>query len=267
MEASFSLDVDDIGWRPSKTTRETLRERVIVRQFARPIIGILAGSDPELDTTNTENDSEMKKEADERKLHRMAKVHKFLKMLQGSQNLRANQEESHAHDKQMTAVGYIPDPEEVVKASWSHFQHDGAAAFTLSERSPLPPPMFAKDVPGGQTQVLNIRRIQGINRHPVEGDEDSAPESISDTEGWLQWNGDLDNPNDSEDDCASDVDSDIEQDDSIEDLGCAEEWDVSAMPNVPGSIRPAQKSKSPAEMLFMTVNVIGTRRNKGVNTK
>jgi hypothetical protein len=29
---------------------------------------------------NTDNDSEMKKEADERKLHRMAKVHDFLEM-------------------------------------------------------------------------------------------------------------------------------------------------------------------------------------------
>jgi hypothetical protein len=29
---------------------------------------------------NTENDSEMKNEAEERKLHRMAKVHDFLEM-------------------------------------------------------------------------------------------------------------------------------------------------------------------------------------------
>jgi len=40
----------------------------------------LAGTDLELDTTNTENDLEMKKEAEERKLHRMAKVHDFLEM-------------------------------------------------------------------------------------------------------------------------------------------------------------------------------------------
>jgi hypothetical protein len=40
----------------------------------------LAGTDPELDTTNTENDSEMKKEAEERTLHRMAKIHDFLEM-------------------------------------------------------------------------------------------------------------------------------------------------------------------------------------------
>jgi len=43
-------------------------------------MGILVGTDPELDTMNTENDSEMKKEAEERKLHRMAKVHEFSEM-------------------------------------------------------------------------------------------------------------------------------------------------------------------------------------------
>jgi hypothetical protein len=102
-----------------------------------------------MDTTNTENDSEMKKEAEERKLHRMAKVHNFLEMWQGSQNLRATQKESRAQNKQITAVGYISDPEELVKSSWSLFQHDGAAVFKLSERSPWPPAVPAKDLPGG----------------------------------------------------------------------------------------------------------------------
>jgi len=90
----------------------------------------------------------------------------------------------------MTAVGYISDTEDIVKASWSSSQHDGAAAFKLPERSPLPPPLSAKDLPGERTQVLNVRRIRRINRHPVESDEDSASESISDTEDWLNWNGD-----------------------------------------------------------------------------
>jgi len=171
---------------------------------------MLAGADPELDTTNTENDSEMKKEVEERKLHRMAKVHDFLEMWKGSQNLCATREESRAQNKQMTAMGCILDMEEIVKASWSLFQHEGEAAFKLSERSPLPPPLSAKDLPGGWTQVLNVHQIQGINRHPVESDEDSAPESISDTDDWLNWNGDLDNPNDSEDDCAADAESDIQ---------------------------------------------------------
>jgi len=89
VEASFSLGQDVIGWRQSKTTGETLRETVVVRQFAGANNWILAGTDPELNTMNTENDSEMKNEAEERKLHRIAKVHNFLEMWQGSENLCA----------------------------------------------------------------------------------------------------------------------------------------------------------------------------------
>jgi len=71
----------------------------------------------------------MKKEAEERKSHSMAKVHNFLEMWQGSQNLGATQQESCAQNKQMTTVRYISDTEEIVKALWSLIQHDGAAAF------------------------------------------------------------------------------------------------------------------------------------------
>jgi hypothetical protein len=71
----------------SQTTGKTLRENSIVRQFTQAIKGILAGDDPELDTKHTENNLERKNEAEERKLYRMAKVHNFLEMWQGSQNL------------------------------------------------------------------------------------------------------------------------------------------------------------------------------------
>jgi len=73
------------------------------------------------------------KVAEERKWQRMAKLHNLLEMWQGSQNLRATQKESRAQKKQMTAVGYISDMEEIVKASWSLLHHDGAAVFELSE--------------------------------------------------------------------------------------------------------------------------------------
>jgi len=185
VEASFSIGQDIIGGRQSKTTGETLREKVVVRQFLRANNRILAGADPELDTKNTENDSEMKKEEEERKLPTMAKFHDFLEMWQGSQNLRAPHKESRAQNKQITAVGYISDMEEIVKASWTLFHHDGVAAFKLSEKPPLPPGLSATDLPGGRTQVFNVRQIQRFNRHPVESDEDSAPESISDTDDWL----------------------------------------------------------------------------------
>jgi len=96
VEASYSLGREFVDWRQSKTTGETLRQEVVVRQFAGANNGILASTDPELDTTNTENESEMKKEAEECKLHRMSKVHDFLEMWQGSQNLCAIQKESCA---------------------------------------------------------------------------------------------------------------------------------------------------------------------------
>jgi hypothetical protein len=74
-------------------------------------------------------------------------------MWQGSQNLRATQNESRAQNMQRTAVESISDTEGIVKAAWSLFQQDGAAAFKLSERSPLPPALSAMDLPGGQTLI------------------------------------------------------------------------------------------------------------------
>jgi len=263
VEACFSLGQDVIGWRQSKTTGETVREKVIVRPFTRANNGILAGTDRQFDTPHTENDSEMKKEAEERKLHRMAKVHDFLEMWQGSHNLRATQKESRAQSKRMTAVGYISDTEESINASWSCFQHDGAAAFTLSQRSPLPPALSAKDLTGRRTQILNVHRIRKINHHPVKSDDNSAPERISDTDDWLNWNGDLDNPNDSEDDCAADYESDIGPNNGIEDPECSELQDVSAAPNVPELVWPTRKSKRPAEKVLVTANAVETQRNKG----
>ena len=110
------------------------------------------------------------------------------------------QNESCAQIKQMTAVGHISDMGEIVQASWTNFQHDGAAAFQLSERSPLPPAWFANDLPGEHTPVFNVHWIRTIDRHPAGCDLDSAPDSISDTENWLDWNGALDIPNESEED-------------------------------------------------------------------
>jgi len=188
VEASFSLSQDVIGWRYSKNTGETLREKVVVMQFTRSNNWILAGTDSEIDTMNTENNPEMKKETEERQLHRMAKVHHFLEMWQGSQNLCATQKELHTQNMQMTAVGYISDMEEIVIAFWSLFQHDGAAAFKLSERSPLPLALSAKHLPGGQSEMLKVHRIRRMNRHPVESDEDCASDSILDSHDWLNWN-------------------------------------------------------------------------------
>jgi len=66
VEASYSLGRDVIGWRQWKTTGETLREKVVVRQFTQANNGTWAGTEHELDTMNTLNHSEMNKEAEER---------------------------------------------------------------------------------------------------------------------------------------------------------------------------------------------------------
>jgi len=267
VESRFSLGRDVIGWRQSKTTGDTLHKKVVVRQFARANNRILAREETEPDMTNTETDSEMKKEAEGRIMHRMARVHAFVEMWRGSQNLCGSQKEARAENEQMTAVGYISHTDEIVEASWSLFHHDGAAAFKHTERSPLPPALSAKDLPGGWTQILNVRRIRRINSHPVESDEDSAPGSISNIKDWLNWNGDLDNPNDIKDYCSADVESDIEQGNGVKDLECPEQRNVSAAPNVPRLIRPTWKSKGHGEEMFVMVNAIETRRNKGVKKK
>jgi len=118
VEASSSFGRDLIGWRQSKTTDGTLRKIVVVGLFAQTNIGVLAGYNPVLKPNSTNNHVEMKREVEEKKLHRMAMVHHILEIWQGSQNLRATQKESHAQNQQMTPVGYISDTEEIVKASW-----------------------------------------------------------------------------------------------------------------------------------------------------
>ena len=159
VKASFSLGRDVIGGRQSKSPGEALCKTFIVTQFSRANTEILACTHPELENTNTENDSEIRNHVQESKLHRMAKVYNILEMWQGSQKLRATQKTSRTQNKQMTDVGYILDTEEIIKAFWSLFQHDGMPAFKLSERIPLPPPSCAKDHPGGHTQIVIVRRI------------------------------------------------------------------------------------------------------------
>ena len=219
-----------------------------------------------MDRSQAENDLELQREAEDRKLHRMAKVHNFLEMWQGSQNLHTTQKESHAQNRYMTAIGYISDTEESVKASWSLFEHHGAAAFRSSERSPLPPALTAKELVGGRTQALNARRIPRINPHPVECDDDSATESISDTEKWPDWNSDLDNPTESADDCEADNESDEEQDNCVEDSECPEQRDVCAAADVPRLIGPTGRSKNKTEKGLVTVNATETRRISGTRT-
>ena len=96
----------------------------------------------------------------------------------------------------------------------------------------MAPALSAQDLRGGWTQVLNAHQIGRINRHLAESDEDNSPESNSDTEICLNWDGDLDIPNDSEDDWDTDDESGIEWHNGSEDSETAAQRNVSAAPNV-----------------------------------
>jgi hypothetical protein len=124
--------------------------------------------------------------------------------------------------------------------------------------------LSAKNLPGGQTQTLNVRRNKRINRHPFESDEVSPPEHTLDTDDGPNCNADLDDPNDSDENCAADFQCDMERDNSIKVSKCPEQRNVSAAPTVPGLISPTQMSKRQAEKVLVTVNAIETSRNTGV---
>jgi len=131
----------------------------------------------------------------------------------------------------------------------------------------LPPALAAKDLPGGRTQIINVHRVRRINRHSAESDDNSAPESISDTDDGVNWNGNLDNSNHSEDDCAADDESDIDPNNGIEDRECPEQQDVSAPPNVPGLVWPTRKLMRQAAKVLVTVNAVETQRKKAGKKK
>jgi len=167
----------------------------------------------------------------------------------------------------MTAIGYISGTKEIINASWVSFQHRGAAEFKSSEWSRVQPPLSAKNLPAGLTQVYNVRWNKRIDRHPAKGVEDCTPESISDTDNWLNWNGEEENPTVSKDNEEADSESNIELDNSIKVPESWEQRDGSAAPNVPGLIRPPQWSKKKAEQGFVTFTAMEMRRKKGIKKK
>jgi hypothetical protein len=104
-----------------------------------------------------------------------------------------------------------------------------------------------------------------MDSHPAESDEDCSPESFSDTINWFDWNGDLDNPNDSEDDWEVDNESGIELNNCVRDLETKEKWIVSAAPDVPELIWPPRRSMKQVEKVVLRVGTMETRRrNKGI---
>jgi len=265
--ARFFFERNAISWKQWNPTSKTLHENVIVRQFARADTGTLGGSDLAMDTMETEYNLELNREAKERKLHRMAKVHNKLKIWQSTQILCAIQKESRVQKKQMTAVWCISDIEETIKTLWSTFRHDGVAAFTLPERPPLPPALTAMDFPAGWTQVLVVCWINRIDCYPVKSDDDSAHESISDIKIWLSWNSRLDNPNVVKDFWEADDKTNVVLDNGISNPKCPEHQVISMAPTVPRLIQPKQRAIKMAEKGFKLVSAMETWRNKGHKTK
>jgi len=114
---------------------------------------------------------------------------------------------------------------------------------------------------------LNVHQIRRIDHHPAENVEDGTPQSISDTEYSLDWNGDLDDPNEGEDDCEADYQCYEELGNAIKVSECPEHWVVSAAPNVPRLIPPTWRSIKHAEHGLMTVDAMETRQYKGNKKK
>jgi len=161
---------------------------------------------------------------------------RFWKCCREPLNLCATLKESCIRHKQLAAVGFISDSEEIVKASWLNFQHNGAAAFELLERSSVPAAFSAKHLPGEWTQELHMHQIKRINHYTAISDDDSSPGRISDTASCLNWNGRLDNPHDSADDREAESESDIQLDNSREDSYTREQHKIHATPPFPGLI-------------------------------
>ena len=109
---------------------------------------------------------------------------------------------------------------------------------------------------------MDVLQFNKIDCRLVASDEDSPPESISDTQNWQNWDGDLDNLNDSEDDSKADVESDIELYNGIKDSESPEQQDENAAPHIPGLIQPTRKSKGKAEQVLVMVNALEMRSNK-----
>jgi hypothetical protein len=106
-----------------------------------------------------------------------------------------------------------------------------------------------------------------MNNYPVKHDEDRAPESISDTDDLYNCNGDLDHPDNSKQECTADDESDIQHKNGIQPRECPEHQTVSAVLNDSRLIRPTRKSTRLAEMVWVTVNIVETRRNKAGKKK
>lgn len=195
----------------------------------------------------------------------MAKVYYFLAMSQGSQNSSAIRKDTRAQNKEMTAIWYNSNSEAIDKASWSTIPLDGLAEFKLLERLPLPRAWFPVDFARGWTQVSNVHRPKTIVHHRAESDWHCTPDSICDTNNWLDWTAYVDNPSLSQDDQVENNKSDVELDPGILDLKRPSQQNLCVPLNVPRLIWLTWRFQKKAANGIMIVSALETRRNMGYN--
>jgi hypothetical protein len=109
--------------------------------------------------------------------------------------------------------------------------------------------------------------MKRIYLQPLKSDEDSTPESILYTKYCLNWNGNLNNPTDSKDNCETDGKFDIELANVNKDAESPERGDKSTMPNVAGLIQPLRMSNRIAEKWLVAANAIQIMSNMGIKNK
>jgi len=80
VEVSVTFGQDVIDSSQSKPTEYTLSEKVIVRYSASANNGISGGDNPTLDVTTTEDNLQLKRQAEDITLHKIANMHCVLDM-------------------------------------------------------------------------------------------------------------------------------------------------------------------------------------------
>ena len=266
VEASFCLGRDILGWRQSKTTAESLREKVVVRQYARANNGVLAGDYSKINPVSIENNVDIKTAQEEVKLHKMVKTHDFLEMWDGSQRLRATQKAVRSQNTQMTALGYISDTEECGERISTDLADDGEVAFRSYVECAPPKTLPLSSLINGKTKVLKLHRIRRVDRLSTQTDDESAPEDATEAEEWLNWNGDVEEA--VEDQTTNDLADEESEDDLIMCVRTKEPQVrsvIDAAPNVLGVVRPTRKSRRLAELAVLpssTSNKTHSHRGK-----
>ena len=84
----------------------------------------------------------------------------------------------------------------------------------------------------------------------------------SDTDDWLLWNGDLDNPNYNENDGEADDEHDMDICNDSDVIDEAQQPFVHAAPDIAGFIRPVRMSNCTATLIVMNPMPVNTQQKR-----